>query len=46
MWATKHPSQRAVRGGYDVQVVVDASGSDTAISEEMAVRSMLRAACA
>ncbi len=35
-----HPSLRAVRGGYDVQVVVDASGSNTAVSEEIALRSM------
>lgn len=35
-----HPSLRAVRSGYDVQVVVDASGSNTAVSEEIALRSM------
>ena len=38
-----HPAVRAVKGGFEVQVVVDASGSNTAISEEIALRSMQQA---
>ena len=35
-----HPACRAVRDGYRVQVVVDASGSNTAVSEDIALRTM------
>lgn len=38
-----HPAIRAVAGGYQVQVVVDASGSNTAVSEEIALQTMLHA---
>jgi nicotinamidase-related amidase len=38
-----HPAIRAVAGGYQVQVVVDASGSNTAISEQIALQTMLHA---
>jgi len=38
-----YPAMRAVSEGYDVQVVVDASGSPTKVADEIALRRMERA---
>jgi nicotinamidase-related amidase len=38
-----HPAVRAVAGGYQVQVVVDASGSNTAVSDQIALQTMQHA---